>query len=227
MHSDMPDVETDSSLQAGTYNRTLNYTFDESLRHGQGAFYYVFDEGGLRCSEAAESYGEVCLVAPEEMNAIARELPSFLYLDCGAWADNTDGHNTRRRDFGLICGPHVYLCEFTGGSAPISSSVPNVRRFFESLAARGCAGRVLKHGRILNPAATTATDPSLYLFVPDSHMPPASWFHYESEVSAHLFSVPSPIPIPDWMESLPVVRRQTDHYYRNLYSLVETNRRAG
>ena len=126
----MPNVEQDRSIRARTYTRRLNYTFDRSLRGRQGAFHYVFNEGGLRCSEAADRGEQMCLVSRREQSSVGPDRPSFVCLDCGAWVDNADGNNTRRRDLGLVCGPHVYLCEFVrGGSAP-SSSVSSVQTLF-------------------------------------------------------------------------------------------------
>ena len=43
---------------------------------------------------------------------------TFVYMDVGFWG----GH---RRDFGLVCGPHVWLCQFgqqRGAPAPINST---------------------------------------------------------------------------------------------------------
>ena len=41
---------------------------------------------------------------------------SFVYLDVGAWFGSRDGawakQGSFRRDFGLVCGPHVLLCAF-------------------------------------------------------------------------------------------------------------------
>lgn len=212
------------------YERPLTYTSDARLRDGKGGFYYVFDEGGLKCSEDASQYGDVCLVAPNDMNIVAPHSPGFVYLDCGAWVDNADGNHTRRRDFGLVCGPHVYLCEFLGnrqGHLP-DCSVPSVRKLFNELAANGCRVGVQEYvnaGKANEITLNSATrmDPNLYLVVPDFHMPPATWFYSHNEISASSARYDP----PDWMASMPIYQKHLhagDYYYQNLYSFSQQSR---
>ena len=213
------------------YERPLTYTSDAHLRKGKGGFYYVFDEGGLKCSEAAEEYGDICLVAPDDMNIVAPHRPGFAYLDCGAWVDNADGNHTPRRNFGLVCGPHVYLCEFLGNRQghPPNCSVPSVNRLFSDLAANGCRVGVQEYvnagkANEIKLNHTTRSDPNLYLVVPDFHMPPATWFYSNADVSVNS----ARFDLPDWLESMPIYRKYIDkgnYYYQNLYCAAQLARK--
>ena len=221
----MPVVEEHSNLEASSYSPPLNYTFNRGIGGGQGGFHFVFNEGGLECSVSAESGNEFCIASPAEMNSYNLHRPSFIYLDCGAWVNNADGNNTRRRDFGLICGPHVYLCEFVSGGSDPSSNIPGVQGFFNGLAQNGYGVNVIQYARATHPLApTTPTDPNIYLFLADLHLPPVHWFYPSNELSAAiLLGMRERIP-PNWLSNTPVFRRQRNHLYRNYYSIAQRDR---
>jgi UDP-2,3-diacylglucosamine pyrophosphatase LpxH len=213
------EVEKDPGLLAKGYERPLRYVYDASLKKDGGAFRYVFEEGALRCSVNAEQGDRKCLVSREEMSAIGRQRPGFVYIDVGCWSDNADGNGTKRRDFGMVCGPNVYLCEFTRQGVPSASSVPSVRQFIAELATYGCIVNVLGYLRARETAINTVNDPNLYLFLGDLHMPPVSWFHKTIELA-----MPSPamerMP-PTWFLELPAIRRhlsKRDYKLMNYYS---------
>jgi hypothetical protein len=146
----MEYVEESNALLAKGYARPLKYTTDKSLADPRWPFRYVYDQGALRCSEAAVHKDRTCYVARGTEVTLAKESPSFVYLDVGCWADDADGKGTKRRDFGLVCGQHVYLCEFVGRPEVPSSRVPSVRDFFEGLAIQGCGVRVISYARARN-----------------------------------------------------------------------------
>jgi len=100
----------DQSPTPKVYERPILTT----LAKDSGQFSFVFAESGLKCCERAQRYAGLCCAAPNELNTLSPDLPGFVYLDCGAWLDDAEGNGTRRRDLGLVDGPHVYLCQFTG-----------------------------------------------------------------------------------------------------------------
>ncbi len=222
----MPYVEDDATLRAGDYERPLNWVYDSSLRGPDNRFRYVFDQGSLHCAPAAHAGIRLCLVSRHEMSAVRRERPSFVYLDCGCWVDNADGQGTRRRDFGLVCGPHVYLCSYRAGGGVPRSRVPSVQRLFVDLSRQHCGVQVLQYARARPPfAAATATDPSLYLFLGDLHMPPVSWYYSTNELVG-ITTAMERTP-PDWLTRIPAMQAQGDYRLRNYYTLAERDRERG
>lgn len=218
----MAFVEDDAQIRSRTYQRPLNYTYD----YAASDFYYAFNEGGLTCSRAAREGNRMCLLSRREMSAVARRPPSFVYLDCGAWVDNADGHGTARRDFGLVCGNNVYLCEFTRSPSIPRSKVEAVQNLFHGIAMSGCGVRVLQYARTSGGASpTVASDPSLYLFLGDFHLPPVTWFHDNSE----LIGLPptGQRDPPVWLADTAAMRRQADYLYRNYYSLARGDTERG
>jgi len=222
----MSYVEEDSSLRAPEYERTLNWVYDSSLRGSSSRFRYVFNQGSLHCAPAAHAGSRYCLVSRHEMSAIGRERPSFVYLDCGTWVDNSDGNGTRRRDFGLVCGPHVYLCSYRPGGGVPRSRVPSVQRLFVDLSRQHCGVQVLQYMRARPPfSSATPTDPNLYLFLGDLHMPPVSWYYSTHELVG-ITTAMERTP-PEWMLQIPAMRAQQDYGLRNYYTLAERDRELG
>jgi UDP-2,3-diacylglucosamine pyrophosphatase LpxH len=237
----------DQNSRAPVYDRPLTYTSDSRLRgRGQG-LYYVFRAGALDCTEGADHYKDVCLVGPHDMNVIAPHNPGFVYLDCGAWMDNADGKGKRVREFGLVCGPHVYLCNFVGGhGVPPDSSVPIVQSFFHELARNGCVVNVQQYVNAskeneIKLSRATLKDHDLYLIVPDFHMPPATWFYNAYEVGDYAQSMlltgqnPLEDGLPKCLGGHDLVRRRPSerskgHYrgfYNDLLGLVQHERNRG
>jgi len=220
----MPNVEDDTRLRAPTDVRLLNYVFDRRLGGGRGGFRYVFDQGSLQCSYPAQSDAKICLVSRHEPNNIRRDRPSFVYLDCGCWVDNSDGKNTQRRDFGLVCGPHVYSCVFVGNQTAPRSRIPSVQRLFSELAQQGCGVTVRKYDRAHPPMAlTTPNDPTLYLFLGDLHLPPVSWFYNRFDVGFNVVQYDPPV----WLAKTTAMRCQPNDLLRNYYSIAQYNRECG
>ena len=194
----MDYVEAAEDLQAKGYARPLHYTVDRSLADPRWPFRYVFDQGALRCSQAAQHQDRICYFARETEMTVAKQRPSFVYLDVGCWADDADGMGTRRRDFGLVCGPHVYLCEYVGGSEAPRTRVPAVREFFTGLANMGCGARVVRYARARDFDRKTWQDPNLYLLLGDLHLPPVHWFYSVMDIAS-----PPQRPLPEWLEAAP------------------------
>lgn len=217
----MTEIETNTNLRMGAYQRALNYTYDGSLGGGQGGFHYVFNEGALDCSVSAQHGERICICSKEEMSAVQRVRPSFVYADVGCWVDNADGNNTKRRDFLLVCGVNVYLCEFVSGGSVPTSNVASVDALFRAIAAQGHGIRVIQYGAARPPLAPqTATDPNLYLFVGDLHLPPVSWFHTGMELAV-ITQTRQP---PHWLANLPAMKRQPDYKMLNYYTAAQLHR---
>ncbi len=104
-------IEDHLKKRADDYGESLPYTYDPSLKKDDGGFRFVFDGRVLRCSS---------------------EHPSFIYVDAGCWVDNADGKGKKCRDFALVSGPHVYLCEFNHSKSAPRSRVDSVHKFFDS-----------------------------------------------------------------------------------------------
>jgi hypothetical protein len=208
----MDCVEASSDLEAGGYPRPLYYTVDESLGKENGRLRLVLDAGELRCSEPAQQSRRICYLTRETESVIASERPSFVYLDVGAWADDVDGEGTERRDFALVCGQHVYLCEYTGQPSVPVSRVPAVRELFTGMANLGCGARVVKYARARGFARETWQDPDLYLLLGDLHLPPVRWFYTQGD-----FVSPPERELPAWLASAPAMARQPNRVLRSAY----------
>ena len=215
-------VEDAKDLQAKGYARPLKYTVDKTIPGAPRTFRYVFDQGGLRCSASAEHTDRICYVPRGSPTTIARESPSFVYVDVGCWADDADGNGTRRRDFALICGAHVYLCEFKNTAVMPLTRVPAVRSFFAALSERGCGAEVRVHALARDVNSKTPGDPNLYLLLGDLHLPPVTWFYSQADVA-----FPPPHEMPEWLGRTQAMARQKDHSLRFLYDRAATAREDG
>jgi UDP-2,3-diacylglucosamine pyrophosphatase LpxH len=69
-------------------------------------------------------------------------------------------------------------------------------------------------------APTTPTDPTLYIFLADLHLPPVMWFYQRTVLSC---LQEERIP-PNWLLSTPTFRRQRNYLYRNYYSIAQLDR---
>ena len=91
---------------------------------------------------------------------------TFVYMDVGFWG----GH---RRDFGLVCGPHVWLCQFgqqRGAPAPINSTdAPSnaLWSFYQFMGNFGVANYAVS-----SHAEQAADSTQIRLILPDMHMWP-------------------------------------------------------
>jgi UDP-2,3-diacylglucosamine pyrophosphatase LpxH len=215
-------IEESEDLQAKGYSRTLSYTVDRSLADQSWPFRYVFEGGELRCSEAAKHSHRICYVPREVETVLANSRPSFIYLDVGCWVDDSDGEGTRRRDFGLVCGQHVYLCEYVGKPVVPATRVPAVKDFFTGLACLGCGARVVRYARARDFNRKTWQDPNLYLLLGDLHLPPLTWFYSRSD-----FISPPERELPAWLANAPAMARQPDRTMRSGYECAAFHRARG
>jgi hypothetical protein len=172
----MAEDSAQSSVKAKNYEQDTPLTYTYAPKLSADSFQYIYNEGALSCSVRPSKYADLCFVSANELNSAAKDSPSFVYLDCGAWLDNADGKGKQCRDFGLVCGPHVYLCKFVKAGPAAQSDVKSVGKFLRALADGGCGSQIVKYAYAKGVSAESLTDPSLYLFIPDLHMPPVTWF---------------------------------------------------
>jgi UDP-2,3-diacylglucosamine pyrophosphatase LpxH len=218
----MDFVEAAPDLEAKSYARPLRYTVDRSLGDRTWPFRYVFDQGGLRCSPAVPGRDRICYAGREALTTVAKERPSFVYLDVGCWADDADGEGMRRRDFGLVCGQHVYLCQYVDSPVVPNTRVPSVRGFFEGLARLGCGAEVVAYARARDFDRKTCQDPNLYLLLGDLHLPPVTWFYSRMAMAS-----PPVQDLPAWLEGAPAMVAQTDRVMRSAYECAAFHRAMG
>lgn len=212
--------------EAKTYSRPLNYTSDQGVNRGQGGFYFVFNEAGLNCNFGAQRGDQMCIASPGKRNGYKVKRPKFVYMDCGAWADGADPERNKPcRDFGLVCGPHVYLCEFTRQKTTAKSDHPIVNEFIQEMAKKGCGVQIRQYA-CAEPAgeANLASSQSLYIFLGDLHAPPVTWFHTRMELAVMApFMTREP---PPWLSDCGAFQRQKDFLYRNYYSAAQCRRES-
>ena len=91
---------------------------------------------------------------------------TYVYLDVGFWGGAT------KRTFGLVCGPHVWLCNYgQGGSAPEPTDLSS-NELFHFQKQMGNFG-VVKHATVpLDKSDSSNVSQRIYLILPDMHMWP-------------------------------------------------------
>ncbi len=90
---------------------------------------------------------------------------TYVYLDVGFWG------GASKRTFGLVCGPHVWLCNYGqgGGGAPEPTDLfANELRYFQAQIGNF---RVVTHATVPLENSDDAS-PKIYLVLPDMHMWP-------------------------------------------------------
>jgi hypothetical protein len=104
--------------------------------------------------EGAHKYDHVTLKPGQD---------TYVYLDVGFWGGAT------RRTFGLICGPHVWLCNYGqkgGAPEPTDRFANELSQFQEVMGNFG----VLNHATA--PLDKSDWDMRIYMILPDMHMWP-------------------------------------------------------
>src|SRR5262245_7444587 len=226
----MSSIEDDAQVQA--YEVSLEYLWLPPTLFSDGApteFRYRFEDGELHCSQPPIKNREICVVSRRELNALRTERPRFIYLDIGCWVDDekADGTMKKHRDFGMVCGSHVYLCRWRGRGEPTASwettvaerasSVPTVQRLFSALAKQGSDVAVVGHARIPEARETAPSEGEVYLFLGDMHLPPVSWFFGLCQDSA---ATP-----PYWIHSLDGMRENP--WMRDYWTFAQSQRERG
>jgi UDP-2,3-diacylglucosamine pyrophosphatase LpxH len=182
-------IEDDLSKRGQRYTQPLYYKYDPDLAKDRGGFRFIFNKGALTCSHVVGYDESMCEATPNKMANVNHDRPSFVYLDIGCWCDSSHGGSEeQRRDFAIVCGPHVYLCEFNKNGVVPLSRVETVQNFFVAVADQGYGINVVQYLCANTWAKKISTDANLYLFLGDLHLPPSSWFK-EAQNSADIFKV--------------------------------------
>lgn len=166
-------IEDDVTKKAGGNTVVFNYSHDPALSYDNDVR-FKYEEGALKCSHVVVFDKRICDPS-EDKRAAVKEHASFIYMDVGCWVDNADGHQTKCRNFGLVCGPHVYLCSFTREKKAPHSRVPSVQKFFREMLSKDCGTEVIKYAYTGDETRRPEEDSELYLFLGDLHLPPLSW----------------------------------------------------
>ena|GEM_PF-2943892 len=201
-------IEDNASILAGSYSKPVKYNWNPKLNEGEGGLSFTLEENDVTCSATPGGKNDILKVNSGKVNEMVTSSPSFIYLDCGAWVDDADGYGLKRRNFGLVCGPHVYLCSFyrrqNKQQLRGTSKVKSVEDFLDGLAQSGCGVTVDHYARASDKmplSANTKDDPTLYLFLGDLHLPPISWFVKQLELKAEYEEWRK--RRPDWPEDFP------------------------
>jgi len=98
---------------------------------------------------------------------LKRGQDTFIYMDVGFWG------GADKRTFGVVCGPHVWLCDYSqGGSAPEPTDVSSNELYAFHKAMGGF--KVTTHATLPMEKSDPWGDGSakIYLILPDMHMWP-------------------------------------------------------
>ena len=98
--------------------------------------------------------------------------PAFVFLDCGRWGGSPA--RTAQRNFGLVCGSSVALCNFVPQGGSLASVDPDpdhpLNQVIRSLTVRGHSSvQVIKHVRA--PSRVRPDSNTIYIFLGDLHLP--------------------------------------------------------
>jgi UDP-2,3-diacylglucosamine pyrophosphatase LpxH len=157
-----------------------------------------------------------------KQQVVSDESDSFIFLDVGCWLDNALGGGERRRNFGIICGPHAFVCEFNRSKIVPIGVVSPVQRLFDQMKIQGCGVKINQYLLMNTTRAMTDTS-TIWLFLGDTHLPRAGMYYSQNELSA-LNVIYEP---PDWLAALMAKHPETEQLQRNYYSCAEMYRRSG
>ena len=157
-----------------------------------------------------------------EKQVASNDSQSFIYMDVGCWCDNALGGGERRRDFGLVCGPHIFICEFDSSGIVPKNQITRGQSFFDEMAIQGCGIKINQY-RYADTTRRMTDTSQLYLFLGDLHLPPVSLYHDRAEISA----IGMRYDPPDWLDLLIRARPETEGLMRNYYSAAEAVRQSG
>jgi hypothetical protein len=165
-----PDTNLDETLKEH-YGWTLKNQMDKTTILGP-----VFADTVDVCTNKPDD--------PHHHNTLAGYRHEVVKLDCGYW-----GHYQRKdsdckldtggpqRNFGLVQGHDVWLCNFrSNGAAPVSQSLPEADspagKLLKALKAKGLDINFMIHTvASATPFTSGLDDKTLHLFLPDLHLP--------------------------------------------------------
>lgn len=124
------------------------------------------------CVSKLGKAARTALVAPGGgINTLRQPALSYVYLDCGKWAGTSDDMHPRR-DFGVVWGRWVLLCEFVPEAGETETVAPDARPLNELLRALcGEDGSVRVRSKAWSRSHVEPPHDTVYVFVPDLHLP--------------------------------------------------------
>jgi hypothetical protein len=152
--------------------------------------------GALWCSRPIPVYRDAYPVSPNTPNTIVETAHEFLYLDVGVWA-------AHQQSFAVVARGDVYLCDYVPRPTDAclidppprvtNPKVDNelVQEFFSCLGDLGHEVRMVKHAQVRGRPASLVKSERLHVLLPDSHMPPITWWlpNYEDGITDRLFGL--------------------------------------
>lgn len=156
VHRHGSQLGNDPSIDLSTYSGAVDPIFGPGCRiqpnNGYACYAAPTGHGG---PEGARKYDYVTLKPGHD---------EYVYLDVGFWG------GAAKRTFGLVCGPHVWLCNYgQRGGAPDPTDLPsselyNFQREIGNF-------RVIQHATVAHDNSD-AVERRIYMILPDMHMWP-------------------------------------------------------
>jgi hypothetical protein len=156
-----PDSDLDTAIKEEHYGWTLKPDLDKGID-----FVPVFPEVIDVCTNDKDN--------TSHFNTLAPVTPEVIKLDCGYWG-NYD-RSKPQRNFGLVQGHDVWLCDFKTSAYKNKSDLPAkgtpLARLLDQLGATGLGVQFTTHAVVSStPFTADLADDTLYLFLPDLHLP--------------------------------------------------------
>jgi len=170
-------IEDSNQYPPNKYEKIIEFISDETA--GKKEFRWNYDCGEL--SYHVKRSRNECVIDCNDSDFISSQRSSFVYLDVGVWSEYDGQFN-----FGLINGPDVYLMEFlpnvTSPNTPSSKKEP-VNNFFDDIKKGGNSFRMISYAKAQNLHDEPQEDQEIYLFLPDYHLSPITWFYKNNSKS--------------------------------------------
>ncbi len=157
-----------------TWPVTLEFNSEDELIHcdapiGDWPEHWL----GKLTTAVASITGEVPIVRnePQRLRQIGK--PTLVYLDCGRWGGDGNPYKLQR-NFGIIWGRWVVLCEFKGHSGSFPPSVDGgklIDQFLCSLCTGNSSVHIIKKVYCRQGIFEEVAWQNLHLLLPDLHLP--------------------------------------------------------
>jgi len=186
-------IEDSKEYQSQTYEKIIEFTSDKTS--GKKEFRWNYDSGELLCNAKAPRIN--CVIDSNDLDFVSAQKSSFVYLDVGVWSEYDGQYN-----FGLISGPDVYLMEFlpkeTSTVTPTSKN-ETINNFLDDIKKSGHSFRVVSYAQAQKVPNESQDDQEVYLFLPDYHLPPISWFYKNKKNPKVNSEIQEPVSNNEWL----------------------------
>jgi UDP-2,3-diacylglucosamine pyrophosphatase LpxH len=178
-------IEEQKEFQTQPYEKTIEYIKKE--KNSNNDFRWNFFVGEF--VDSSKTPGNESSIDTNDSDLLSSMKSSFVYLDVGVWSEYDGQYN-----FGLICGPDVYLMEFVPKESISKGLVSKnnlVNDFLEGITKSGHSFKVVSYAQSQNMHEEHQKTQEIYLFLPDYHLPPISWFYKKNSKSGSSESIPN------------------------------------